>query len=87
MEPGLLARDVEAEAVGASGGEAFLESLDVEASITRLRLQKVIKSFIFNVKLICNILILNFLKFFLGEILRSPFSWIIHFDVFEFGDL
>ena len=41
-------RDVEAEAGGASGGEAFFESLEAEASKIRLRLllRKVFENFI-----------------------------------------
>ena len=45
----MIIKDVEAEAGGAFGVEAFLESLEVEASKIRLRLrlQEVFESFIF----------------------------------------
>ena len=57
------------EAGGASGGEAFLESLEAEASKMearrRLRLRTVFESFIFYLKSIQNISILNFSMFLL----------------------
>ena len=49
-------RDVEAEAGGASGGEAFSEYLEAEAKSSKirlrlhLRLRRVFENFIFNVK-------------------------------------
>ena len=52
MRFGMISRNVEAEAGGASGGEAFLESLkaEAEASKTRLRLhlRKGFENFIFS---------------------------------------
>ena len=65
--------EAEAEAGGASGGRKFLESLEAEAEASkmearrrlRLRLRTVFESFIFYLKSIQNISILNFSMFLL----------------------
>ena len=62
---------MEAEAGGASGGRKFLKSLEAEASKMearrrlRLRLRTVFESYIFYLKSIQNISILNFSMFLL----------------------